>query len=95
MVEYLETYAAHFDLEPRFEVTVETVRPDPDGWIVQLSEETDKSDMVVFATGLNGIPFRAPLSGLDHFTGKVSEHHAPGSMASQRVLVAGFGNSGG
>ncbi|MCA0871272.1 NAD(P)/FAD-dependent oxidoreductase [Seohaeicola saemankumensis] len=98
MVEYLETYAAHFGLEPRFGVTVETVRPDPDGWIVQHSEGTDNSDAVVFATGLNGMPFRAPLPGLDDFTGTVlhsSDYHAPGRMASQRVLVVGFGNSGG
>jgi len=98
MVEYLETYAGHFGLDPRFGVTVEMVRPGSGGWVVQHSEGTDKSDVVVFATGLNGMPFRAPLPGLDDFTGTVlhsSDYHAPEPMASQRVLVVGFGNSGG
>ncbi|KMW56464.1 putative monooxygenase [Candidatus Rhodobacter oscarellae] len=98
MIEYLESYAAHFGLEPRFGVSVAAARPSGDTWCVTHSAGETFADAVVFATGLNGTPFRAPLPGLESFPGPVlhsSDYKGPTAFAGQRVLVVGFGNSGG
>ncbi|WP_146344144.1 flavin-containing monooxygenase [Phaeobacter marinintestinus] len=98
MIEYLEDYAAHFGLEPQFGVSVAAVRPAEAGWVVHHSGGEDRADAVVFATGLNGTPFRAELPGIDGFSGRVlhsSDYDAPDDLTPGRVLVVGFGNSGG
>jgi len=98
MVEYLTAYAQHFDLRPQFNTRVETVRPDGAGWSVQHSGGADMADAVVFATGLNGTPYRAEFPGQDSFPGPVlhsSDYANPLPFKGQRVLVVGFGNSGG
>lgn len=98
MIEYLEGYAAQFGLEPRFGVSVSSVSPADTGWVVQHNAGEDRADVVVFATGLNGTPFRAELPGLETFAGRVlhsSDYNTPADLAPGRVLVVGFGNSGG
>ena len=98
MVEYLETYARHFRLTPQFGTSVEELRPDGTGWRVAHSRGATWADHVVVAIGLNHTPFRAQLPGLETFSGEVlhsSDYHDPSGLAGDRVMVVGFGNSGG
>ena len=98
MVQYLEDYAAHSGLAPRFGVTVATVRKVGASWVVRHNHGEDRADVVVFATGLNSRPFRPDLPGLAGFPGRVlhsSDYKTPDDLAPGRVLVVGFGNSGG
>lgn len=98
MIEYLEDYAAHFGLQPRYGVTVRAVRPAEGRWRVMHDHGDDTADAVVFATGLNGRPYRADLPGIDSFPGRVlhsCEYDRPDPLVPGRVLVVGFGNSGG
>lgn len=98
MVAYLEDYAKTFDLHPTLGCAVETVRPKGDGWVVTHSKGEDYAQIVVFATGLNGAPNRPTLPGQEAFEGRVlhsSDYHSAEAFAGQRVIVVGFGNSGG
>ena len=97
MIAYLEDYAAGFGLRPRFAVEVTAVRPGAP-WTVEHCEGVETADVVVFATGLNGAPNRPDGPGLSEFGGAVlhsSEYQSAVGFAGQRVLVVGFGNSGG
>ncbi len=97
MITYIEDYAGAFGLQPRFGVEVTAVRPG-DGWMVAHAGGVETAEVVVFATGLNGVPNRPDWPGLQGFSGAVrhsSDYHSAEGFAGQRVLVVGFGNSGG
>ena len=98
VVRYLENYAQHFDLRPRFGVSVLNIRSNPASSVVV---ETDhgplNSDSVVIATGYNRVPIIPDFEGLSSFTGSVvhSSSYLDGARyRGQRVLVVGAGNSG-
>lgn len=98
MVEYLEDYAARFDLTPVFGTAVRQVRRVDGAWAVDHDKGAETGDIVVFATGLNGQPNRPDFPGLQSFPGRVlhsSDYTAPGDLGPGPVLVVGFGNSGG
>jgi len=96
MVAYLDSYAKAFALNPEFNTTVKTVRPMGTGWRVEHDHGVAEADAVIFATGLNGTVYKPELPG--QFAGPVlhsSEYESGDAFAGQRVLVVGFGNSGG
>ncbi|MGY3436420.1 MULTISPECIES: flavin-containing monooxygenase [unclassified Marinovum] len=98
MVEYLGTYADAFALRPEFGVTVETVRAQDGCWRVAHNKGEVVADAVIFATGLNGTPYRADLPGADSFAGTIlhsSDYQSAQAFSGKSVLVVGFGNSGG
>ena len=96
VIAYLETYAAHHGLSPRLGCSVEKVEKAADGWRVTHSDGTEAADIVVMSTGVNGTPRRPDWPG--DFNGPIlhsSTYRNPAPFAGQRVLVVGFGNSGG
>ena len=98
VVAYLESYAAHFDLRPIFDSAVRTVRRDGSTWRVETKQEQFTAPVVVIATGWADFPHRPSWPGSDGYQGVVvhsSEYRNPAAYAGKRVLVVGFGNSGG
>ena len=99
VVAYLERYAEAFGLQPRFGAEVAKAEPSEGGWQVTLSSgETLASRALVFATGVSETPHFATWPGLEGFPGPVIHsraYRAPGDLPGERVLVVGFGNSGG
>ncbi len=98
VVDYLGAYARHFRIAPHFGATVSAVRQVATGWEVLHDGGTATGDAVVFATGMNAAPFRAPIPGAEGFVGPIlhaSDYANPTAFSGQRVLVVGFGNSGG
>jgi cation diffusion facilitator CzcD-associated flavoprotein CzcO len=98
VVEYLENYAAHFDLRPIFNSAVRTVRRDGSTWRVDTEQKSFVAPMVVVATGWADFPHRPTWPGSDVYKGSVihsTEYNHPAALANKRVLVVGFGNSGG
>lgn len=99
VVAYLERYAGAFDLQPRLGAEVAKAEPLEDGWQVTLTTgETLVTRALVFATGVSETPNLATWPGLDGFPGPVIHsraYRAPGDLPGERVLVVGFGNSGG
>ena len=98
VVEYLEGYRARFQLEPRFGQRVVSLARDGEAWLTRTDDARYRSRSVVVATGYTRVPHRPTWPGLESFGGKIlhSSEYANGSaLAGQRVLVVGFGNSGG
>lgn len=98
VVEYLENYAAHFDLRPLFNSAVRTVRRDGSTWRVETEQRSFAAPVVVIATGWADFPHRPTWPGSDAYKGSVihsTEYNNPAALVGKRVLVVGFGNSGG
>ena len=98
VVEYLESYAARFDLRPVFNTAVSSIRRDGAQWCAHTAEGPIRAPVVVVATGIADAPYRPSWPGLDTYRNPVihsSEYRNPELFAGQRVLVVGFGNSGG
>lgn len=98
MVDYLESYAARFGIEPVFQTAVSHVRRDGARWRVETSGNSIAAPIVVVATGIADAPYRPSWRGLETYSGALihsSEYRNPEQYAGKRVLVVGFGNSGG
>ena len=98
VVEYLEGYAEHFGLAPRVDTTATRAVRENGYWQVGTNAGTYRASVLVVATGAAGAPFRPDWLGAENFGGDIRhsvEYRNPASYAGKRVLVVGFGNSGG
>jgi len=98
VVDYLERYAAHFDIKPVFGAEVTGIRRDGSQWIAETPTNVFTAPVVVVATGIADAPYRPSWPGIDTFRGPIihsSSYRNPDAFAGKRVLVVGFGNSGG
>ena len=98
VVEYLEAYAAKFDLRPVFSTPVRAVRRDGQAWLAEADENSRSAPIVVVATGWADYPYSPRWPGIEAFDGGIlhsSRYRNPAPFAAKRVLVVGFGNSGG
>jgi cation diffusion facilitator CzcD-associated flavoprotein CzcO len=96
VIAYLEDYAAHHRIAPRFWTRVLRVKK-YQSWSVETDNGTLTSDNVIFATGIARQPFRPDWPGMESFPGRLlhsSEYTNPKLFGGCRVLVVGFGNSG-
>ncbi len=97
MADYLEAYAARFDLPVRLGVHVDRVARNGSGFVVTAGERRLVADNVVVAIGSWQRP-RTPAYAAELDPGIVQLHSAdyrnPGRLAEGAVLVAGAGNSG-
>jgi indole-3-pyruvate monooxygenase len=99
VIEYLERYARHFEIEPRFDETVRAVQRSEGGdWIVRTDRGEHRGGQVVFCTGQAEVAVRPRWPGDDRFGGELlhsSGYFTGERFAGKRVLVVGLGNSGG
>jgi cation diffusion facilitator CzcD-associated flavoprotein CzcO len=98
MVAYLESYAARFDIRPAFNTTISCIRRDGAGWRAEAAGGPITAPVVIVATGIADAPYRPSWPGLNAYQGAVvhsSEYRNPAPYPGKRVLVVGFGNSGG
>jgi len=97
MIEYLDSYAANFDLNPRFGDTARSVRRNGNDWFIQSASSSISAPYVVVASGFNTEPVIPSVPGMENFRGKVihsAEYINARPFAGQSVLVIGMGNSG-
>jgi len=95
---YLESYADSFDLHPVFNTEVREARRHGAGWRVDAGERAWFAPVVVIATGYASYPYSPTWPGMEAFGGEIlhsSRYRNPTAFAGKRVLVVGFGNSGG
>jgi len=98
VVEYLESYAARFDIQPVFNSEVACIRRDSTQWRADLARGSIAAPVAVVATGIADAPYHPTWPGSDVYQGAVlhsSEYRNAEPYAGMRVLVVGFGNSGG
>ena len=95
--DYLEEYAAEFDLPVRLGRRVDSLRRDGGGYLVCAGEERYRADNVVVATG----PYRAPRvpSFAARLDPSIVQLHSvayrnPDQLPEGGALVVGAGNSG-
>jgi NADPH-dependent 2,4-dienoyl-CoA reductase/sulfur reductase-like enzyme len=98
VVAYLESYADRFDLRPVFNATVHAVRCDGRRWRIETADSAVFAPVVVVATGTASFPHAPTWRGMETFAGPIahsSNYRNPKPYVGWRVLVVGFGNSGG
>ncbi len=98
MISYLEAYARKFRLEPSLGQQVVSARQAHGGWEVQTQDTRYQASNLVIATGYNREPCLPSWPGQDSFQGSIlhsSEYRNGEPFRGQKVLVVGFGNSGG
>jgi putative flavoprotein involved in K+ transport len=95
--DYLEAYAARFDLPVRLGMAVDLLRKDGDRYIVECGERRFEADRVVVATGFYGEPSVPDFaSELDPRIVQMhsSAYRDPSQLRPGGVLLVGAGNSG-
>ncbi|CAB3793315.1 flavin-containing monooxygenase [Pararobbsia alpina] len=98
VIGYLEQYARHFQLAPHFGEEVQALRVVEQGWAATTSAGVYRSPRVVVASGYNAVPHEPRWPGQERFGGHImhsSAYRNGEPFRGQRVLVIGFGNSGG
>lgn len=97
VVDYLQQYAAHFQLPIQTATAVTQARFDGNQWQLTTTQGSLSAETLIVATGIWSTPVVAPLPGLDSFTGEVvlgRDYRRPAPFEGQRVLVIGAGNTG-
>jgi len=97
MIAYLERYAQHFSLVPRFNEAVQNIRRDGAEWVVESASTTVRAPFVVIASGYNAEPVIPPMPALQKFKGSVThsaDYRNAASFIDKSVLVIGMGNTG-
>jgi cation diffusion facilitator CzcD-associated flavoprotein CzcO len=95
---YLEQYAAHFDLNPRFNREVVSAGLENGRWVSRTNGETYTSENLVITTGYCRQPVMPHWPGLDTYAGQTlhsTDYDIGSHFRGKKVLVVGFGNSGG
>jgi len=95
--DYLEAYAARFELPVRSGMTVDRLTKDSDRFVVQCGELWFEADRVVVATGFYGTPSVPGFAAeLDPRIVQMhsSEYRDPSQLRPGGVLLVGAGNSG-
>jgi indole-3-pyruvate monooxygenase len=99
-ISYMESYADHFNIHPRFNQTVLSAEFDSSSeiWIVKTHDGFQYfSPWLVVATGENAEPVIPIIHGMEHFHGPVlhtSDYKSGSEYKNKKVLVIGCGNSG-
>jgi cation diffusion facilitator CzcD-associated flavoprotein CzcO len=97
MVKYLEAYADHFGLSPRFGEVVCTARREGAAWFIESTSCAVRAPFVIVASGYNAEPVVPAIPGLEKFEGSVlhsAEYRNARPFANRSVLVIGMGNTG-
>jgi putative flavoprotein involved in K+ transport len=97
MADYLEAYAARFDLPVRTGVEVDGLSREGDRYVVASGDHRFEAEHVVVATGANQVP-KVPAFADDLHLSIVqlhsSQYRHPSQLQEGTVLVVGAGNSG-
>lgn len=97
-MEYLENYAARFDIRPIFGTEVSHLRRNGTRWSADTAKGPISAPIAVVATGMASAPYRPSWPGMEVYIGSVVhsvDYRNPAPYLGKHVLVVGFGNSGG
>jgi putative flavoprotein involved in K+ transport len=97
VADYLQAYAAAFDLPVRVNARATSLTRTDEGFEVQAGDQTYRARQVVVATGPFQVPFVPPQArGLDPSVSQLhsADYRNPQALPEEPVLVVGGGNSG-
>jgi putative flavoprotein involved in K+ transport len=95
--DYLEAYAARFELPVRSATRVDRLTKRGDRYLVECGDSRLEADSVVFATGFYGTPSVPDFAGeLDPAIVQMhsSDYYEPAQLRPGDILLVGAGNSG-
>ncbi len=98
ILQYVRSFAAHYQLRDSVEFNAKVVRAEPDGerWVVETEDGRVRSfEGLIVAPGCNWHPRMPDLLG--QFNGEIYhsvDYKTPAQLEGKRVLVIGLGNSG-
>lgn len=98
VIEYLESYATHFDIRPVFDSEVLCLRRSGALWCADTERGPITAPIAVVATGIASTPYCPSWPGSEAYRGAVvhsSDYRNPAPYLGKRALVVGMGNSGG
>lgn len=98
VINYLESYAEKFHLDIRFRQQVISARYEDELWVIHTREHLYQAQNLVIAAGYNREPYYPSWLSQEAFKGLVmhsSEYRNGELFRGKKVLVVGFGNSGG
>jgi len=98
VIDYLEAYTHHFHQNPRLGQRVVAARYGNGCWQVQTQDTHYQAAFLVIAAGYNREPHLPQWPNQDSFQGRMlhsSQYTNGEGFQGQKVLVVGFGNSGG
>jgi cation diffusion facilitator CzcD-associated flavoprotein CzcO len=96
VIRYFEDYARTFNVSPRFNQEVLSVRHTGLQWEISTKKNKFTARHVIIATGNNRQPFKPTWKGMENFTGTIlhsSDYKNGAPFRGKKVLVIGFGNS--
>src|SRR3954469_12506983 len=97
VIEYLERYAAHHELDLMLDTEVRRLSRGPAAWVLDTSGGEIEAGSVVVATGYNHTPFMPEYPGRDDYAGELthaSRYRHAEPYRGRDVLVVGSGNTG-
>jgi indole-3-pyruvate monooxygenase len=98
VVEYLELYRRHFDIEPLFRQRVTSLARDDGTWLVGTDAGAAyRAGNVAICTGRSDVPVSPAWPGQDTFLGEIihsADYTSGERFAKAVILVVGMGNSG-
>ena len=98
LIDYYESYAIHFGIQPTFNYGVKNITKLGKQWMVRFENgDYQAYDTVILATGVNRVPHYPIWPKQKEFKGTLihSKHYKnPTPFNGQKVLVIGMGNTG-
>ncbi len=98
LVDYLENYAAKFNIKPIFNEEIIFIKKSGEHWQLNAnSGKTYLAENVIIATGLNSRPNVPKWKGQEKFKGDIVHsafYKNPKPYIGKKTLVVGFGNTG-
>jgi putative flavoprotein involved in K+ transport len=97
MADYLESYAARFELPVRTGIAIDRLSREDDRYVLSHRDHRIEADRVIVATGANRQPkVPAFATALDPWILQLhsAEYRNPSQLREGRVLLVGVGNSG-
>lgn len=98
VVDYLESYAQHFNIKPIYNTSLKKLEKENNLWLAHTNNTISyKAKNVVLTTGINRIPNIPTWQGQHLFKGKITHsktYKNPKPYLGMKVLVVGMGNTG-
>jgi cation diffusion facilitator CzcD-associated flavoprotein CzcO len=97
-VDYIDKYAAHFNINPQYGVEINSIKKEGNYWeAISNKQEKYLAENIIIATGLNSAPKMPAWKGQDLFKGKIIHSNIYKNaqlFIGQKILVVGIGNTG-
>jgi NADPH-dependent glutamate synthase beta subunit-like oxidoreductase len=98
LVDYMEAYAKHFDIRPKFGVDIISIKKSGTDWeAIAQNGDSYLAENIFVTTGLNRVPKIPQWQGQELFQGEIIHsrlYKNPKPFVGQKVLVVGIGNTG-